>query len=186
MALFDAFLKIADIPGESADTKHKSEIDVESFSFEVQQHGTQGVGTGGGAGKASFQDIHFVKKIDKSSPILLLSCASGKHIKEATLTVRKAGGEQLEYLKIKLTDVLVSSYSHAGAQHAASQASAAVAGGSGATDNAINWGDYSVPVDQFSLNFAKIEMQYQPQGADGKAQGGALMAGWNVKENKKV
>jgi type VI secretion system secreted protein Hcp len=137
MALFDAFLKIADIPGESADTKHKGEIDVESFSFEVQQHGTQGVGTGGGAGKASFQDIHFVKKIDKSSPILLLSCASGKHIKEATLSVRKAGKDQLEYLKIKFTEVFVTSlHEEAGPE---------------------------APTELIAFDFGRIEIEYSTQ-----------------------
>ena len=32
MALFDCFLKIDGIEGESADSKHKGEIDVKSFS----------------------------------------------------------------------------------------------------------------------------------------------------------
>ena len=163
MALFDAFLKLDGIKGESADAKHKDEIDVVSFSWGVAQTGVQATGGGGGAGKVSFQDIQFVKKTDKSSPLLMLNCANGAHIKEGNFTVRKAGGTQLEYLKIKLTDILVSSFKEQGSTN----------------------GD-SIPLEEVSLNFAKVEYSYQPQGADGKAQGGPIMAGWDVKGNQKV
>jgi type VI secretion system secreted protein Hcp len=163
MALFDAFLKLDGIKGESADAKHKGEIDIMSFSWGVAQTGTSATGGGGGAGKVHFQDIHFVKKTDASSPLLMLNCANGAHIKEANFVVRKAGGEQLEYLKIKLTDILISSFKDHGAQK----------------------GD-EIPKESITLNFAKVEYSYQPQGADGKAQGGPILAGWDVKANQKV
>src|SRR6266487_1784839 len=140
MALFDAFLKIDGIKGESADEKHKGEIDLMSFSWGVHQTGTSATGGGGGAGKAHFEDLTIVKKTDAASPLLFLNCANGAHIKEANLVVRKAGGTQLEYLKIKLTDVLVSGLSPTGHHD----------------------GD-TVPLEQVSLNFAKVEFSYQPQ-----------------------
>jgi type VI secretion system secreted protein Hcp len=163
MALFDAFLKLDGIKGESADDKHKGEIDVMSFSWGAAQTGTSGTGGGGGAGKVHFQDIHFIKKTDASSPLLMLNCANGSHIKEGTLVCRKAGGTQLEYLKIKLTDVLISGFQEQGSHSSE-----------------------AIPVEKVSLNFAKVEYSYQAQGADGKAQGGPVMAGWDVKANKKV
>jgi len=163
MALFDAFLKLDGIKGESADAKHKGEIDIMSFSWGAAQRGTSATGGGGGAGKVHFNDIDFIKKTDASSPLLMVNCASGAHIKEANFTVRKAGGEQLEYLKIKLTDVLISSYKEHGS---------------------IGGGD--IPTESLSLNFSKVEYSYQPQGADGKAQGGPILAGWDVKQNQKV
>ena len=180
MALFDAFLKLDGIKGESADAKHKGEIDISSFSFGLEQTGIQATGGGGGAGKVKFQDIHFVKKTDAASPLLMLNCAGGAHIATANFVVRKAGGEQLEYLKIKLTDVLVSSYKpHGGAVPGAT-----------ATDDweatAPTAADDQIPYEHFSLNYAKVEYQYQPQGADGKAQGGPVIAGWDVKANQKV
>ena len=184
MALFDAFLKLDGIKGESADSKHKGEIDIESFSWGMSQTGVSATGGGGGAGKVKVHDISFQKKTDASSPLLFLNCANGAHIKEATFVVRKAGGTQLEFLKIKLTDVLISSYKPHG------------------TDGTIDWGDGSagtaaddwqaqtvenqIPSETFSLNYAKIEYSYQAQGADGKAQGGPIVAGWDVKANKKV
>jgi type VI secretion system secreted protein Hcp len=163
MALFDAFLKLDGIKGESADAKHKGEIDISSFSWGASQTGVSATGGGGGAGKIHFQDIHFVKKTDAASPLLMLNCANGTHIKEGNFVVRKAGGTQLEYLKIKLTDILVSSF----------------------VEHGLTTGK-EIPSESISLNFAKVEYSYQPQGADGKAQGGPILAGWDVKANQKV
>ena len=68
---------------------------------------TSETGGGGGAGKATFQDLSFVHKIDKASPKLLQACATGAHLKEATITHRKAGKGQQEYLIIKMNDVII-------------------------------------------------------------------------------
>jgi type VI secretion system secreted protein Hcp len=204
MALFDAFLKLDGIKGESADAKHKGEIDIESFSWGMSQTGVSATGGGGGAGKVRLIDFCFTAKTNASSPLLFLNCANGAHIKEANFVVRKAGGEQLEYLKIKLTDVLVSSYKPHGAQVTGSGAPGGGGSGGGAAHaGRPSFGSFSfrpedvelpwavmqsdqIPTDEFSLNFAKIEFSYQPQGADGKAQGGPVMAGWDVKANQKV
>jgi len=187
---FDSFLKIDGIKGESQDAKHKGEIDILSFSFGASQTGPQATGGGGGAGKVQIHDIHFTKKVDSSSPLLFLNCASGAHLKEANLVVRKAGGTQLEFLKVKLTDVLISSVKphgqgeqneerfHPGVGHG--QGQQALAAGA-----VKSWGD-EVPYEDLSLNFAKIEYSYQPQGSDGKAQGGPILAGWDVKANQKI
>ncbi len=164
MATTDFFLKLDGIKGESTDAKHKGEIEIESFSAGLSNSGSfaNAPGAGGGSGKVSFQDIHFTKKVDSSSPLLMLACATGSHVKEATLTCRKAGGDQQEYLKIKLTDCLVSSFQE---------------GGQG--DGKL------IPVDQLSINFAKINFDYLPQDATGKV-GNAIRSGYDLKANKKV
>lgn len=156
----DYFLKIDGIDGESADSKHKSEIDLLSYNFGAAQTGTQSSGGGGGAGKVQMQDFHFNMHINKATPKLLLACATGEHIKKAVLTCRKAGKEQQEYLKVTFSDLLVSSYN---------------TGGSGA----------DIPVESISLNFAKIEFEYKEQKADGTL-GGAVKAGYDLKANKAV
>jgi type VI secretion system secreted protein Hcp len=161
MAAVDYFLKLDGIEGESTDAKHKNEIDVESWSWGETNAGTHAGGGGGGAGKVAMQDFHFVMKVNKSTPKLLLACASGQHIKAGVLTCRKAGGEQQEYLQIKMADLLVSSYQTGGSH-----------------------GDV-VPTDQISLNFSKIEFEYKEQKPDGSL-GSPVKAGWNLKENKKV
>jgi type VI secretion system secreted protein Hcp len=178
MALFDAFLKLDGIKGESADAKHKGEIDIMSFSWGMSQTGVSATGGGGGAGKVHVHDFQITKKTDASSPLLFLNCANGAHIKEANFVVRKAGGEQLEYLKIKLTDVLVSSYKPAGNDD--SELIGLLLPAVQVVDKS------SIPSEQVTFNFAKVEFSYQPQGADGKAQGGPILAGWDVKANQKV
>lgn len=105
----DMFLKLDGIKGESHDSKHIDEIEISSFSWGVSQQGAFGAGGGGGAGKVSVHDISIMKRLDKSTPLLMLSCASGQHIKTGLITVRKAGEKPLEYLKIKLEDILISS-----------------------------------------------------------------------------
>ena len=161
MAAADYLLKIDGVEGESQDSKHKAEIEIQSFSFGATQTGSFAAGGGGGAGKVSMQDFHFTVPVNKASPKLMLACASGQHIKKAVLTVRKAGKEQQEYLKYTFSDILVSSYQ---------------TGGGG--------GDV-MPVDQISLNFAKIEQEYKEQKADGTLAG-SVKAGRDLKQNKEA
>jgi type VI secretion system secreted protein Hcp len=160
MAQVDYFLKIDGIDGESTDAKHKGEIDLQSWGFGASQSGTMHSGGGGGAGKVSVQDLHFVTHVSKASPKLFLSCANGEHIKKAVLIARKAGKEQQEYLKITMSDLLISNYQTCGSSH-----------------------DGIVPVDQVSLNFAKIEIEYKEQKADGSL-GGIVKTGYDMKQNK--
>src|SRR5262249_5095697 len=103
MAAVDYFLKVGGIEGEASCDKHKGEIDVASFSFGVSQMGSHGAGTGGGTGKAHFTDLNIHTKVNKGSPKVFLGCAVGEHYKKAVLTVRKAGKEQQEYMKVTLT-----------------------------------------------------------------------------------
>src|SRR4051794_9371957 len=98
----DVFAKIGDIKGESLDAKHKDEIEVLSYSWGVQNSGSMASGSGGGEGKASFHDLSFTHNIDKASPVLMQACATGVHMKEATITHRKSGKGQQEFLIVKM------------------------------------------------------------------------------------
>jgi type VI secretion system secreted protein Hcp len=143
----DIFAKLGDIKGESLDDKHKDEIEVLSYSWGVTNSGSMGYGSGGGEGKASFHDLGFVHKIDKASPVLMQACATGVHLKEATITHRKAGKGQQEFLIVKMNDVIITSVSHGGS------------GGGDATENV-------------SLAFGKVAVEYKPQKADGSLDAG--------------
>src|SRR6266498_6009298 len=103
----DIFAKIGDIKGDSTDNKHKDEVEVLSYSWGVTNTGSIGSGSGGGAGRATFQDLSIVHKIDRASPQLLQACATGQHLKEATITFRKAGKGQQDFLIIKMNDVII-------------------------------------------------------------------------------
>ena len=162
MAAVDYFLKIDGIAGESTDAKHKGEIDLESFSWGETNAGAHAGGGGAGAGKVTMQDFHFATKVNKASPVLFLSCAMGKHLKEAIFTARKAGKGQQEFLVFKFTDLLISSYQVGGAEAGA-----------------------GVPMDQVSFNFARVEYSYRAQDATGKLVA-PINAGWDVKQNKQA
>lgn len=163
-AAVDYYLQIDGIDGESTDDQHRNQIEILSFSWGQSNPGitnqAYGAGGGGGAGKATFQDIHFTASASKATPKLMLAAATGQHIKSAKLFVRKAGERQQDYYKIELQDVLVSSYQ---------------AGGQGG----------SVPTDSFSLNFTKIQFEYSPQSPDGTL-GSPIKAGYDIKANKKI
>lgn len=156
----DMFLKIDGIKGESQDDKCKDQIEILSFSWGASQQSSMGAGGGGGTGKASVNELSVTHMVDKASPNLLLYLMSGKHIKEAVLTVRKAGEKPLDYFKITMKDLIISSVQHGGSN-----------GGDGLTE-VVN------------LSFSEFKMEYQPQGKDGKAEGGAITAAWNIKANK--
>ncbi len=156
----DIFAKLGDIKGESLDDKHKDEIEVLSYSWGVTNAGSMAYGSGGGEGKATFHDLSFVHKVDKASPILLKSCATGAHIKEATITHRKAGKGQQEYLVVKMNDVIVTGVTHGGS------------GESGQSENV-------------TLAFAKVSLEYKPQKADGSLDAGIFFK-YDIKAQKEA
>src|SRR5262245_5930342 len=154
----DMFLKVDDVKGESRDSKHSGEIDVLSWNWGMNQSGTTHQGGGGGAGKVNVNDLAITKYVDRASPNLTQSCCDGKHWKEAVLTVRKAGEKPLEYLKITMSEVIVS---------------AMQTGGSGGEDRLT---------ENVMLNFAKFNVEYTPQKDDGSGDA-VVQKGWNIAEN---
>jgi type VI secretion system secreted protein Hcp len=158
----DMFLKLGDINGESVDKdpKHKDSIDVLAWSWGLSNAGTTHTGGGGGAGKVNVQDLSFTKYVDKASTALLLAGCNGKHYASALLTVRKAGEKPLEYIKITLKEVLVTSVS---------------TGGSGGEDRLT---------ENVTLNFATFKVEYTPQDKTG-APGKTVEVTWDIAGNTK-
>jgi len=154
----DIFAKLGDIKGESTDDKHRDEIEILSWSWGVAKPASAAAGSGGGSGKASFHDFAFTHKIDRASPLLLQSCATGQHLKEATITRRKAGKGQQEFLVVKLSDVLVTSVS----------------------ESDDSGGEQTETV---TLSFARIDLEYKPQKPDGSLSAGVHFK-YDLKSNK--
>lgn len=156
----DMFLKLEGVDGESTDHAHEDEIDVLSWSWGVSNSGTMHIARGGGAGKASFQDIQVVKYVDKATAGLLQAVATGKHVPSGTLTVRKAGGdESVEYLVIELKSILISSYQTGGSQ-----------------------GEERL-TESVTLNFEEFKVNYTPQDNDGSALA-AVDFGYNIAKSE--
>ena len=158
----DIFAKLGDIKGESLDDKHKDQIEVLSWSWGVSNLATPatgGAGSGGGAGRASFHDLSFTHKIDKASPVLMKGCATGQHLKEATITRRKAGKGQQEFLVIKMSDVLITAVTDADSEES--------------------------NLETVSLAFAKVDLEYRPQKADGSLDAGIHFK-YDIKAHKEA
>jgi type VI secretion system secreted protein Hcp len=103
----DVFIKIDGITGESQDAAHPDEIQVENWTWKLSQRSSMMSGSGGGAGKATVEDLVFFHKIDRASPNLMSYCLTGKHIPKTILTMRKAGGVPFDFFRITLSDVIV-------------------------------------------------------------------------------
>jgi type VI secretion system secreted protein Hcp len=144
VSIADMFLKIQGVTGEAADADHKGEIDVVSWSWGIQAPTSM---PGKGAGKASISELAIVKRVDQSSPTLMSYIRSHKEVAKATLTVRKAGTTPLEYFRIELEKVRITSLN------------------AGSEESELN--------ERLSLGFEKIRVTYTPQGASGAAGGGA-------------
>jgi type VI secretion system secreted protein Hcp len=89
----------------------------------------------------------------------MATCAKGEHIREATITVRKAGKGQQEYLVITMKDVLVTSVS----------TTVTAEGGTA--------------VEAVALAFAKVDLEYKPQKPDGSLDAGIHFK-FDLKANK--
>lgn len=159
----DMFLKIDGVEGESSDHAHEGEIDVLAWSWGLTQSGTMHVARGGGAGKANVQDLTVTKYIDSASPNLMLACCNGKQYATADLVCRKAGGdEQVEYLKVEMENVIITSVS---------------TGGSIGDDR---------QTEAVTLNFAKFKVTYTPQDNDGSPLPEVGPVGWDIQKNEEI
>jgi type VI secretion system secreted protein Hcp len=163
---FDAFLNVDGIPGESTDDAHADWIEVLSYSSGVSQTASASASSGGGASaeRADFQDFSIVKALDKASPKLAVACADGTHIATVVLELCRAGGDKVKYMEYKLTDCIVSSFRPGGSAQ----------------------GGETLPLEEVSFNYGKIEWTYtQQKRADGSG-GGQVAAGWDLEKNVKV
>lgn len=132
-AAVDYFLKLEGVDGEATAKGHEKEIELLSYSWGVSNPGASG---------ARAQELSVVKTMDKSTPKLMLSCATGQPIPLGVITLERpnpAGtGEPVPYLVITMSDILVSSYQTS----------------SSSSD--------PMPVESLSLNFTKVEFKYTP------------------------
>ena len=158
-SLQDFFIKIEGIAGESKDSKHAGQIDVLNWGYAVSQSSSANTGGGVGVGKAHFSELVFTHYIDKSTPNLMKYCASGKHVPSVELSCCKVGDGQQEYMKVVMTDVLIT--------------------------HVRPTGDSSSPrvMEEVGLSYSTIKVEVKEQNANG-SMGAAVTGAWDVKQNK--
>jgi type VI secretion system secreted protein Hcp len=132
------------IKGEAQDAKHPSEIDIVSWSWGMRSQNA--MSAAGEAGKATLTELNVMKRVDSASTGLMAAMRTNELIKKATLTVRKAGSDPLEYFRITLQDARIT-----------------------ALELQINGTEIS---ERLSLAYKRINVEYNPQGKDGLARGG--------------
>ena len=135
------------IKGESQDAKHKGEIDVETYSYELTQPTSKHSG-GMASGKRQHGPFIVTFKTQSATPQLFSCTFQGEHLKEVTIVCRKAGKEQQEYLKFTLTTAIISKI------------------------ETFYLDDDVVPRDRVTLEFRKIKIEYKEQKPDGTLGGG--------------
>jgi len=133
-SFFDVFIEIDGVRGST--TNYPNTIDINSFSWGVNNSGMGSQGSGAGAGKVNMQDLSFTKRIDKSSPVLYSLFKSGKRTGNAVLSVGNGDGT---YTQLSLSNVMVSGY------------------------GLSNSGDR--PTESVTLNFSKITFSYDVKAA---------------------
>ncbi len=151
------FLKVDNLVGDATDEVHRDDIPVQSFSWGVSNSGSASVGSGAGAGKASFSSFSITKRVDKTSPRLVIDSASGTHIKTVQFFTSRPGA--VDYLKYTFTNVLVSSVDEA-------------AGG-------------DTPTEKVSFSFGTVKIEYTPHDSAGAIQP-TVSSGWDIAANKQL
>jgi type VI secretion system secreted protein Hcp len=101
-----------------------------------------------------------MKRVDKASPKLFLSCITGKHIKQCVLTARRKSGS-FDFVSVKLTDCLVAAITESGSH------------------------DAGVAQETVAIGFSSIVFEYRPQKADGTADA-PVVAGRELELGKPV
>lgn len=135
------YLKMPDIDGESRRADHEDEIDIIDIQWGMSQASSMQIGSGRTSSRAMVEPISMSKMYDASSPYLALACMQGKAFDEVEISFRKDSGDaHLDYLKITLTNVVISSYNMS-------------SGGEEIMDN-------------FSLSFEKVKVLYTMQADD--------------------
>lgn len=100
--------------------------------------------SGAGSGKAQIGPVCFVKALDAGTSGLIQTAASGKHIQEITFSIDRLSTKvETSALKLKLSDVVISSYKTGAA------------------------GD--LPGDEVVMNFARAEITSCPLTVTGAA-----------------
>jgi type VI secretion system secreted protein Hcp len=153
----DYFLKLDGIDGESADSNHKNEIQLMSWSWGASQVSSV-AGTGGsGAGKADCSDFSVMTYFDKATPKFFKSICAGTHIKTGTMTAIKSGADNKPYLKVDFKELFVSSLQISGSSE--------------------------VPTVSLSFSYNEIKIDYSMQNEQGNLTSTGPV-NYSVKENK--
>jgi type VI secretion system secreted protein Hcp len=158
---FNLYLKIAGIPGDSTDEKHKDWIEFTSWSWALTNAMAPLSGGGAPVGRPDSSELVVHKRLDRASPLILIACASGLAIPDASIECIKAGGDRNRFLTVTLQDVRITAFKPVASVSADS------------------------PTEEIGFQCRRIRWSYTMYGAMGNPQGD-LVGGWDFAINQKV
>jgi type VI secretion system secreted protein Hcp len=150
------YIKFDGVEGESTHKDHQGEIEVLSWSWGLANSGSTGSG-GASVGKAKPTDFRFVHHYDKASPLLARAAIGGRAFKQVSMTARKAGTGQKDFMKVTMKEVFITSLSDNGNQ-----------------DSGVG--------EEIAVQPRHIEVQYQAQDAKG-VLGSPVSFSWDIALN---
>ncbi|MGY4830231.1 Hcp family type VI secretion system effector [Sphaerotilaceae bacterium SBD11-9] len=150
-----------DIPGESLDADHKDWLEVTSWSHDIVQPKSATASSAGGhtAERCEHGLMTFTKDIDKAS-VYLWEASSAAYAYDVEIQFfRATGSVRTNYLTIKLTNAIIAK-------------------------SEMNVPATGLPVETFSLKYAKITWLHKGSKTDGSANVGNDVGGWDLASNK--
>jgi type VI secretion system secreted protein Hcp len=146
-AVYEAFLSIESISGESLHNGHENQIDILSWSCDARFPAVPTAATKRSAsGKMIERDFRFTMKVNRASPKLLRAFVTGLPVGPVILFVQSAAAKDKDYVVITLGNVRVSSFQSSGDTKSPDDR----------------------PIDAVSLTFDTIEMDYRQIKLNGK------------------
>lgn len=161
-AVGDCFLRVDGVMGDSADARHRGEIELVSWSLAMANPSAASMSaTGGGAGgRIDFQPLRVTQRVDRAVPALVQLAATGQHVPSSVLACRRPGRDTGDYFKITLSDVLIASVRLSDAAE-------------------------TQPSAEVTLTYGRITIEFRPQLPDGNL-GPPAVSGWDVRANRRL
>ncbi|MET0335229.1 MAG: type VI secretion system tube protein Hcp [Rhizobacter sp.] len=128
------------VKGEATNPGHEDEIVVQGWNWGVSS--TSALGSSQATGRRAYRALTVVKQIDSATTALMAALTTNDEVKEAKLTMRKAGAEQIDYFLVTLQKARISSVDHSSDGH-------------GNT------------LETITLHFNKVSVEYRPQKSAG-------------------
>lgn len=132
------------IKGEGTTQGHEDDIDVSGWSWGISAN--TAIGSTAATARHSYKHLVVIKGIDSASTGLLSALVSNDEVREATLTLRKAGGEALDYYQMTLNNARIVSVD-------------------------VDIGVDGRPVERIAFAFTKIDIEYKRQQGTGLGGG---------------
>jgi type VI secretion system secreted protein Hcp len=128
------------VKGEAPNPGHEDDIVVKGWHWGVSA--TSALGSTQATSRRAYKGLTIIKRIDSATTALMAALATNDEVKEAKLTMRKAGAEQIDYFLVTLQKARIASVDHS-------------------TDEGGN------TVETVTIQFNKVSVEYRPQKSAG-------------------